>query len=90
MMIEPQTRTYNAWSVMGIYCQKTNADCGNCEMNKIFSFHKNAYTLNKRCHQPEANRILLEKGIGIPKDLSYLGRARQKHKPPALNAGAER
>ena len=63
MEAESKVRTYHTWTASGLDCHHSGSDCANCVIHRALGWHKEPFNSEKKCHQPDANRILLEKNI---------------------------
>jgi hypothetical protein len=81
--------TYKQWSSTGLECHQTKADCSNCTVFQNWGLHKNASIPERRCRQPEANQILLNKGVEPPEKPPTSGgwRKGKKSHSSLLNCG---
>lgn len=61
-----QTHDYARWTRAGVQCHYTDKDCENCDIWKYYGLKD-----GKGCYQPEANKILMKKGVNPPRMNPY-------------------
>lgn len=73
------------WTSTGIDCHLSNEDCSRCPIFLAYGRHKNHLDSSLRCHQPTANKILIERQTAFPEECQTVNRNRptQMRKKPA-------
>lgn len=62
-----RAQSYRNWTDIGVDCENSGNSCYSCYIHKLIGLLHNNENIEKRCYQPEANEILKEKGIPMPR-----------------------